>query len=110
ILTLFSSIPKTSFTFNLILLPEPPSSISSELQANFCSLTIPSLTKTENLTCSSRSLSANQEHLNMNLSQKLASTIKTDSTSSLNEFSKLLSSAESTNNLQKSSSNNKVFN
>ncbi|CAF1428893.1 unnamed protein product [Adineta steineri] len=47
----FSSLPKTSFTSNLILSPKPSSSISSKLQADFDSLTIRSLTRTENATC-----------------------------------------------------------
>ncbi|CAF1382671.1 unnamed protein product [Adineta steineri] len=47
-----------------VLSPKPPSSISSKLQADFDSLTIPSLTKTENTTCSSCLSSTNQGRLN----------------------------------------------
>ncbi|CAF1196964.1 unnamed protein product [Adineta steineri] len=62
----FSSLLKTSFTSGLILSPKPP---SSKLPPDFFSLTIPSLTKTEHITCSSRLLSTNQGHFNKYLSR-----------------------------------------
>ncbi|CAF4242946.1 unnamed protein product [Adineta steineri] len=46
-------------------------SVSPKLQADFDTLTKPSLTKTENTTCSSCLLSTNQGSLNINLSRKL---------------------------------------
>ncbi|CAF1224268.1 unnamed protein product [Adineta steineri] len=109
---------KTSLAHDLILSPKPPLSISSKLRVNlpeiqsvsFIAGTFAPITTDE----SSRLSLTNQGRLNINLSRKLASTSKTDSTFTCKNFDEFLhqiraslSSFESTNNLQKSSSNNK---
>ncbi|CAF3974226.1 unnamed protein product [Adineta steineri] len=93
---------ETSLTPDLIFPPKPPSSISSKLQADLRSLTIPSLTKIQSVSFtagtfasittdeSSRLAAINQGRLNINLSRKLASTIKTDSTFTCTNFDQFL--------------------
>ena len=114
---------KTTLTPGLIFPPKPPASKTSKLQADFRSLTIPSLTKTEIPTCpsllsakiqsvsftagtfgsittdeSSRLSSTNPTRLNINLSRK-SSLLSTNQllrqAASPNEISALLSSLES---------------
>ncbi|CAF2935165.1 unnamed protein product [Rotaria sp. Silwood2] len=120
-----SSLSKTSLTPNLILPPKPPSSTTtSKLAADFRPLTIPLLNKTETTTSpsllsakiqsvsftagtfgsitaneSASSSSTNRKSLNINLSCKQGSSIKSDSTIAYNHLDQLLRQATSTNEI-----------